>query len=48
LRDRYAILRNSARLWPVYDWLTQWNFNNRGIDAGTLDLSYYDLLDSVY
>jgi len=48
LRDRYAILRNSARLWPLYDWFTQWNFKNRGLDAGYLDLSYYDLLDTVY
>jgi len=48
LRDRYAILRNSARFWPLYDWLTQWNFDNRGIEAGYLDLSYYDLFDSVY
>ena len=48
LRDRYAILRNSARFWPLYDWFTQWNFDNRGIEAGYLDLSYYDLFDSVY
>ena len=48
LRDRYGVLRNSARLWPLYDWLTQWNFDNRGIEAGYLDLSYYDLFDSVY
>ena len=48
LRDRYGILRNSARFWPLYDWFTRWNFQNRGIAAGYLDLSYYDLLDSVY
>jgi len=48
LRDRYAILRNSARLWPVHDWITQWNFDNRGIEAGTLDLAHDDLLDTVY
>lgn len=48
LRDRYGILRNSARFWPLYDWFTRWNLENRGIAAGYLDLSYYDLLDSVY
>lgn len=48
MRDRYAILRNSARLWPLYDWFTQWNVENRGLDAGYFDLSYYDLLDTVY
>jgi hypothetical protein len=48
LRDRYAILRNDARFWPTYDWFTQWNVANRGIEAGYLDLSYYDLFDTVY
>jgi len=48
LRDRYGILRNSARFWPLYDWFTRWNLENRGAAAGYLDLSYYDLLDSVY
>ncbi len=48
LRDRYGILRNSARFWPLYDWFTQWNFANRGDEAGYMDLSYYDLFDSVY
>ncbi len=48
LRDRYGILRNSARFWETYDWFTQWNVTNRGIRAGYLDLSYYDLFDSVY
>lgn len=48
LRDSYAILRNSARLWSLYDWFTQWNLDNRGIEAGYLDLSYYDLFDTVY
>jgi Fatty acid cis/trans isomerase (CTI) len=45
---RYGILRNSARFWPMYDWFNEWNFSHRGIEAGYLDLSYYDLLDSVY
>ncbi|MGK2922501.1 MAG: fatty acid cis/trans isomerase [Methyloceanibacter sp.] len=48
LRDRYGILRNDARLWATYDWFAQWNAQNRGIEAGYLDLSYYDLFDSVY
>jgi hypothetical protein len=48
LRDRYGLLRNDARFWATYDWLTQWNVANRGIKAGYLDLSYYDLFDSVY
>ena len=48
LRDRYGILRNDPRFWATYDWFTQWNVENRGIDAGYLDLSYYDLFDSVY
>ncbi|MEM7223195.1 MAG: fatty acid cis/trans isomerase [Pseudomonadota bacterium] len=48
LRDRYAVLRNSDRFWPIYDWFTQWNFTNRGIEAGHLDLSYFDLFDKVY
>ncbi len=48
LRDRYGILRNDARFWAIYDWFTQWNTANRGVKAGYLDLSYYDLFDSVY
>jgi len=48
LRDRYGILRNDVRFWATYDWLTQWNVKNRGQEAGYLDLSYYDLFDSVY
>jgi hypothetical protein len=48
LRDRYGILRNDARLWATYDWFTKWNTRHRGIEAGFLDLSYYDLFDSVY
>jgi mono/diheme cytochrome c family protein len=48
LRDRYGILRNNARFWETYDWFTTWNEKHRGIYAGYLDLSYYDLFDSVY
>jgi hypothetical protein len=48
LRDRYGVLRNSPRFWPTYDWFTAWNTKHRGIYAGYLDLSYYDLFDSVY
>ena len=48
LRNRYGILRNDARFWATYDWFTQWNVKNRGQEAGYLDLSYYDLFDSVY
>ena len=48
LRDRYGILRNSARFWPIYDWFIEWNAENRGVDAGYLDLTYYDLFNSVY
>ena len=48
LRDRYAILRNSAHFWATYDWFNRWNFENRGAEAGILDLSYYDLYDTVY
>jgi hypothetical protein len=36
------------RFWPALDWLNEWNFKHRGEEAGYLDLSYYDLLDSVY
>jgi hypothetical protein len=48
LRDRYGVLRNSARFWPTLDWFNAWNFKHRGKEAGYLDLSYYDLLDKVY
>lgn len=48
LRNQYAILRNSERFWPMLDWFNDWNFRNRGMEAGYLDLSYYDLLDTVY
>jgi len=37
-----------VRFWATYDWFTQWNVKNRGQEAGYLDLSYYDLFDSVY
>jgi len=39
---RYAILRNSAALWPFYDWINDWNIRHRASAAGYLDLSYYD------
>jgi len=42
LESRYAILRNSEQFWPFYDWLNDWNFSNRGDEAGWLDLIYYD------
>ncbi|MEM7191435.1 MAG: fatty acid cis/trans isomerase [Pseudomonadota bacterium] len=48
LRDRFGILRNDTRFWETYDWFTDWNEKHRGIYAGYLDLSYYDLFDSVY
>lgn len=48
LRNRYGVLRNDKRFWETYDWFTQWNVENRGDEAGTLDLSYYDLFDTVY
>ena len=48
LRDRYGILRNDERFWATYDWFAQWNTDNRGVEAGYLDLSYYDLYDSIY
>jgi len=47
LRNRYGILRNSERFWPALDWFNDWNFKHRGEEAGYLDLSYYDLLDTV-
>ena len=47
-RDRYAVLRNQDNFWATYDWFNDWNFTNRKQDAGVLDLSYYDLFDSVY
>jgi hypothetical protein len=42
-KARYGILRNSARLWPFYDWINDWNFQHRQSEAGYLDLSYYDV-----
>jgi hypothetical protein len=48
LRNRYGILRNSERFWPALDWFNDWNFKHRSEEAGYLDLSYYDLLDTVY
>jgi hypothetical protein len=47
-RDKYAVLRNSAKFWKTYDWFNAWNLEHRGIAAGVLDLSYYDLFDHVY
>ena len=47
-RDKYAVLRNSAKFWETYDWFNAWNFEHRGTAAGVLDLSYYDLFDHVY
>jgi hypothetical protein len=48
LRNRYGVLRNSERFWPALDWFNDWNFRRRGAEAGYLDLSYYDLFDTVY
>jgi hypothetical protein len=44
-KSRYGILRNNARLWPFYDWISDWNFRERGAAAGFLDLTYYDTPD---
>ncbi|MGB5834104.1 MAG: fatty acid cis/trans isomerase, partial [Thiohalocapsa sp.] len=43
---RYGILRNSERFWPFYDWINDWNFRNRGDQAGWLDLTYYDAAEN--
>ncbi len=43
LKTRYGILRNSAQLWPFYDWINDWNLKHRQSAAGYLDLSYYDV-----
>ena len=48
LKYKYGILRNSERFWSTYDWFNDWNFSQRGIQAGYLDLSYYDHYDTVY
>lgn len=48
LRNRYGVLRNSEHFWSTLDWFNDWNFKHRGEEAGYLDLSYYDLLDTVY
>ena len=48
LRDRYAVLRNSAKFWPTYDWMNAWNVEHHGLASGILDLSYYDLYDRAY
>jgi hypothetical protein len=42
-KARYGILRNSARLWPFYDWVNDWNRRHRHSAAGYLDLTYYDV-----
>ena len=42
LTTDFAILRNSPKFWPFYDWLNHWNFSTRGDIAGWLDLTYYD------
>ncbi|MBN71760.1 MAG: hypothetical protein CME32_21065 [Gimesia sp.] len=47
-KNKYGTLRNSAAFWPLLDWLTDWNFQNRQPDAGYFDLKYYMLLDSRY
>ena len=48
LRNHYGVLRNGPRFWSALDWFNDWNFKNRGQEAGHLDLSCYDLLDTVY
>lgn len=47
-KNKYGTLRNTAAFWPLLDWLTDWNFQNRQPDAGYFDLKYYMLLDSRY
>ncbi|MCA9022036.1 MAG: fatty acid cis/trans isomerase, partial [Planctomycetaceae bacterium] len=47
-KNKYGTLRNTAAFWPMLDWLTDWNFQNRQPDAGYFDLKYYMLLDSTY
>ena len=45
---KYAVLRNSEKFWPIYDWIYQWSQQHKPIESGYLDLSYYDLFDRVY
>ena len=47
-KNKFGTLRNTAAFWPMLDWLTDWNFQNRQPDAGYFDLKYYMLLDSRY
>ncbi|MDG2382396.1 MAG: fatty acid cis/trans isomerase [Pirellulaceae bacterium] len=47
-RQNYGTLRNSAEFWPLFDWFTDWNFQNRIPAAGHFDLRYYSLLGSEY
>ena len=47
-RNNYGTLRNSAQFWPLFDWFTDWNFQNRIPAAGYFDLRYYSLLGSEY
>lgn len=47
-KNKYGTLRNTAAFWPLLDWLTDWNFQNRQPDAGYFDLKYYMLLDSMH
>ncbi|QGQ26527.1 hypothetical protein F1728_29315 [Gimesia benthica] len=47
-KNKFGTLRNSVAFWPMLDWLTDWNFQNRQPDAGYFDLKYYMLLESKY
>ncbi len=42
VRVRYGIPRQSPRFWPFVDWLHSWMEKNTPIDAGLMEVKYYD------
>lgn len=42
VRLRYGIPRKSPRFWPFVDWLHRWMEEHMPVDAGLMEVKYYD------
>ena len=42
LAAKYKIGRNSEKFWPFVDWISAWQHEHMPIEAGILELRFYD------
>ncbi|MDD4976527.1 MAG: fatty acid cis/trans isomerase [Bacteriovorax sp.] len=45
LRDQFATHRNTADFWKTYDNFLNWQYRNDPLNAGVIDLNYYQMFE---